>query len=216
MNQIKKIRTSNVERRTSNFKVKKGLLHLLLRSTFNDQRSAFAFSSCLILGLLFSTGCGYQQTGVDNANNTPGYQWHSLYRQDIQTVAVPIFTNRTFHRGLENELTKSIIEQMEEHTPYKVVPKDRADTILEGEIVSATTSTLSNDIQTGLPQEQMMTIVVSFTWKNLRTGDILVQRHHFDQLANFVPFLGESSSVGSTNSIQQLSLGIVQELQADW
>ena len=146
----------------------------------------------------------------------PGYQWKSLYRQDIQTVAVPIFVNRTFRRGLETELTKSVIEQMEEHTPYKVVPKERADTILEGEIVSAQTNTLSTDIQTGLPQEQEYTIVVSFTWKNLRTGDILVQRRNFDQRANFVATLGESSSVGSTNAIQQLSLAVVQELQADW
>ena len=208
-----KMRTSNVERRTSNVEVKKGLPHLLRRSTFDVRRSTFVLISLLTIAI---QGCGYQQMGVDNANVTPGYQWKSLYRQDIQTVAVPIFVNRTFRRGLETELTKSIIEQMEEHTPYKVVPKERADTILEGEIVAAQTNTLSTDIETGLPQEQEYTIVVSFTWKNLRTGDILVQRRNFDQKANFVPTLGESSTVGSTNAVQQLSLGIVQELQADW
>jgi hypothetical protein len=172
--------------------------------------SAFCILICLV------AGCGYQQQGVDNASNTPGYQWHSLYRQDIQTVAVPVFTNRTYRRGIEAELTKSIIQQMEEHTPYKVVSKEKADTILEGEIVAAQTNTLSTDIQTGLPQEQIYSIVVSFTWKNLRTGDILVQRRNFDQRSNFVPFLGESASVGSTNAIQQLALGIVQELGAEW
>jgi hypothetical protein len=171
-------------------------------------------ASCILA--FFPAGCGYQQTGVDNANNTPGYQWHSLYRQDFQTVAVPVFVNRTYRRGLENELTKTIIEQMEEHTPYKVVSKEKADTILEGEIVAAQVNTVSTDIETGLPQEQLYTIVVSFTWKNLRTGDILVQRRNFNQQSNFVPFLGESSSVGSTNAIQQLALAVVQELQADW
>jgi hypothetical protein len=160
-------------------------------------------------------GCGYQQMGVD-ANLTPGYQWHSLYRQDIQTVAVPVFVNRTFRRGLENELTKSVIQQMEEHTPYKVVPKEKADTILEGEIVAAQLTLQSDDSQTGLPQEQEYIIVVSFTWKNLRTGDILVQRRNFDQRASFYPTLGESSTVAASNNIQQLALGIVQELQADW
>jgi hypothetical protein len=184
-----------------------------------SERGRFYFihlSSFIIILTLFLPGCGYQQMGVDNANNTPGYQWKSLYRQDIQTVAVPVFVNRTFRRGLEDELTKSVIEQMEEHTPYKVVPRERADTILEGEIVAAQTNTLSTDIETGLPQEQLYTIVVSFTWKNLRTGDILVQRRNFDQRSNFVPTLGESSTVGSTNAIQQLGLAIVQELQADW
>ena len=170
----------------------------------------------LIAAAIFLAGCGYQQTAVDNGNVTPGYQWHSLYRQDIQTVAVPVFVNRSFRRGLETELTKSIIEQMEEHTPYKVVSRDRADTVLEGEIISAQTNTLGIDNLTGLPQEQLYDISVSFTWKNLRTGEILVQRRSFDQRANFVPFLGESASVGSTNGIQQLALAIVQEMSADW
>jgi hypothetical protein len=162
--------------------------------------------SAFIILTLFTSGCGYQQVGVNNA---------SLYRQDIQTVAVPVFLNRTFRRGLENELTKSFIQQLEEHTPYKVVPKERADTIMDCEILSAETNTLSTDIETGLPQEQLFTIIVSFTWKNLRTGDILVQRRNFDQRANFVPFLGESSQVASTTAIQQLALAMVQEMQ-EW
>ena len=192
-----------------------------VKSPKAEQRQISRLFSLLVLPsafclLTFLQGCGYQETGLDNANNTPGYQWHSLYRQDIQTVAVPAIVNRTYRRGLETELTKSVIEQMEEHTPYKVVPKERADTILECEIIYAAVTTVSTDSATGLPQEQLFTISVDFTWKNLRTGDILVQRKNFDQHANFVPTLGESSSVGSTNSIQQLALAIVQEMQAEW
>jgi hypothetical protein len=166
--------------------------------------SGFGF---LIFALLSVGGCGYQMMGVDHA---------SLYRQDIQTVAVPIFLNRTYRRGLETELTRSIIQQLEEHSPYKVVPKDRADTILEGEIVTAPIDLLNPDSNTGLPQEQQYTVVINFTWKNLRTGDILVQRKNFDQRESFFPTLGESSSVGSTNTIQQLALAVVNEMQADW
>ncbi len=156
---------------------------------------------------LLSGGCGYQMMGVNHA---------SLYRQDIQTVAVPIFLNRTYRRGLETELTKSIIQQLEEHSPYKVVPKDRADTILEGEIVTAPVDLLNTDGNTGLPQEQQYTVVINFTWKNLRTGDILVQRKNLDQRESFFPTLGESASVGSTNTLQQLALAVVNEMQADW
>ena len=178
--------------------------------------SLFVLHSAFIVLTFLLPGCGYQQSGLDNANNTPGYQWHSLYRQDIQTVAVPVIVNRTFRRGLETELTKTVIEQMEEHTPYKVVPRDRADTILECEIIYAAVTTISTDTSTGLPQEQLFTISVNFTWKNLRTGDILVQRKNFDQHANFVPTLGESASVGASSGIQQLALAIVQEMQAEW
>jgi hypothetical protein len=169
-----------------------------------------------VLGVLLLAGCGYQQTGVENANVTPGYKWHSLYREDIQTVAVPVFKNETYQRGLEMELTKSIVQEMEEHTPYKVVPEDRADTELDGEIIFAATNTLSEDSNTGLPQEQLYTIIVNFTWKNLRTGHILVERKKFDERTSFFPTLGEPQSVGSTTAIGELARSVVQELQADW
>jgi hypothetical protein len=165
--------------------------------------SGFGF----LVSLPLVSGCGYQVTGANNA---------SLYRQNVKTVAVPMITNRSYRRGLEVELTKSVIQQLEEHSPYKVVPKERADTILECEIYAAQVNLLGSDSTTGLPQEQEFTIVVNFTWKDLRTGDILCERKNFDQRSNFMPTLGESSSVASTNAIQQLGLAIVQEIQADW
>jgi len=161
-------------------------------------------------------GCGYQIAGVGDPDPKTGYQWRSLYRQDVQTVAVPVFTNRTFHQGLESDLTTSVIQQLEEHSPYKVVPADRADTILEGVITDATTTTLSDDIYTGLPQEQSYNITVSFTWKNLRTGQIYTQRRDFDQHTSFFPTLGEAVSLGEKDAAQKLATGIVQEMQADW
>src|SRR3954470_5944977 len=80
------------------------------------------------------TGCGYSTVGGE-PSSTSGYQWRSLYREDVRTVAVPIFTNKTFRRGVEFQLTGAIVRQLEAKSPYKVVPKERADTILEGEIV---------------------------------------------------------------------------------
>jgi hypothetical protein len=168
------------------------------------------------LTALAVAGCGYQQTGVDNDNVTPGYKWHSLYREDIQTIAVPVFKNQTYLRGMEMQLTKSIVQNIEEHTPYKVVSRERADTILDGEIIFCQTNTLSTDANTNLPQEQLYTIIVNFTWKNLRTGNILVERKKFDQRTSFFPTLGEPSSVGETTAIDGLARGIVQELEADW
>jgi hypothetical protein len=160
-------------------------------------------------------GCGYQQSGVYE-HEAPGYQWHSLYREDIQTVAVPVFTNRSYRHGDEIELTKAIIKEMEAHTPYKVVSSQRADTILEGEITDAHTATLNDDPLTGLPQTQVYTVIVNFTWKNLRTGQILTERHGFAQKGTYYPTLGEGTPVGAQAAIERLALDIVQELQADW
>lgn len=161
-------------------------------------------------------GCGYEQSG--NYDNPPrnGYQWHSLYREDIQSVAVPIFGNKNFSRGVEFKLSKAIIQQLESHSPYKVVPKNRADTILEGELKSVDIQTLSRGFNTNIPQEQLMILTVDFTWKDLRTGQILLERKNFQQTASYYPTLGEDEFVGQQQAVEKLARDVAQQLEAEW
>ena len=77
------------------------------------------------LCLLIPNGCGYNTAG--DAPQSSWYQWKSLYRQDVSSVAVPIFKNRSFDRGVEFALSKAIVNQIEMRTPYKVIPQERAD-----------------------------------------------------------------------------------------
>ena len=167
----------------------------------------------LLATVLLLAGCGYSTVGSEPQG---GYKWQSLYREDVKTVAVPIFANRDFRRGVEFALTKAIVNQLEAHSPYKVVPKERADTILEGEVTSVKLQTLSSDSTTAIPQEQLYIMTVNFTWKDLRSGRILVERRNFQQTTTFYPTLGEGEFVGSQNAAEKLALGIVQEMQADW
>jgi flagellar basal body P-ring protein FlgI len=131
-------------------------------------------------------------------------------------VAVPIFTNRDFVRNVEFDLTKAVIEQIESHTPYKVVPRERADTILEGEIVAIESTPISHSSDTATPQEQLLAVTVNFIWKDLRSGRILVQRRDFETAAAYYPTLGEGQFVGKQQAVEKLATAIVQELQADW
>jgi hypothetical protein len=175
---------------------------------------------CTLLAALALSGCGYQQSGKYTGTGDPdtehGYRWQSLYRQDVQTVAVPIFTNKSFNRGSEFKLSRAVVQQIEARTPYKVVDRSQADTILEGEISQVRTNTVSLDPRTVLPQEQLLTVTVNFTWKDLRTGRVLCQRKAFEQSVTFYPSLGESTTIGTENATDRLAIGIVQELQADW
>jgi hypothetical protein len=166
----------------------------------------------LLTAPFFSTGCGYTQTG----GNSDGYQWRSLYRDDVRTVAVPIFTNRSFRRGVEFSLTKAVINQLEAQSPYKVVPRERADTVLEGEIAAVDIKTISSSPDSGIPQEQLYRVIINFVWKDLRSGRILVERRGYEQTAPYYPTLGEGQFVGSQQNVERLALAIVQELQADW
>ena len=89
------------------------------------------------LGLvcLATAGCGYDSgaRSADGASN--GYRWGTLHRPGIRTVAIPAFQTKSFSRGDEVAVTQALVAQIESRTPYKVVPAERADTILEGMIV---------------------------------------------------------------------------------
>jgi hypothetical protein len=169
----------------------------------------------VLCAAMLSVGCGYTLSN-DPATATSDYHNPTLYRKDVKTVAVPIFTNHTYYRGIEFNLTKAIINQLESQSPYKVVSRDEADTLLEGEIIRIHVQTSSNNVNTGLPQEQLYIISVDFRWKDLRSGKMLVQRHDFEQTAPYYPTLGESQFYGSQENIEKLALAIVQELQDNW
>lgn len=173
---------------------------------------ASGFSSLL---LLMAVGCGYQQSG-SMANAPTGYQWASLYRGDVRTVAIPTFGNRTYYRGVEFLLSEAVAKQLEAHAPYKIVPQSKADTVLEGEIIRVRVRTISVDRIANIPQEQLYSVRVNFVWRDLRSGRILVERKDFEQAAPYYPTLGEGQFTGEQQNVERLALAIVQELQAAW
>src|SRR3954468_5856679 len=125
-------------------------------------------SALLLLLLLGFQGCGYNNgySSVGDESKNKWYQWRSLYREDVRTVAVPIFKNKDYRRGVEFSLSKAVVNQIEMRTPYKVVAREKADTILEGEIVKIELHTLSESTRSAIPQEQLYDIRVNFTWKD--------------------------------------------------
>jgi hypothetical protein len=162
----------------------------------------------LLLSSALLAGCGY--------TSGEGYRWGELYRSDINTVAVPIFQSRAFSRGDEVVLSQALVNQIESRTPYKVVDASRADTIIEGQIVSVAQGAVSSDTHTSIPQEQLYVVAVDFTWKDLRTGKIIVQRRNFEQSAAFYPTLGEGRLAGRQLNMEQLAAAIVDEMQTDF
>jgi hypothetical protein len=152
-----------------------------------------------------SAGCG-----------SSGYQWETTYRRDIRTVAVPIFRNKSFRRGDEFALTRALVQEIEARTPYKVTDREKADTIIEGEIQSISVNNLSQDTRAAIPQEQLYTVTLNFVWKDLRSGQILVDRQNFQYAVNFFPTLGEGRETGRQLNAEELAGAIVKELEADW
>src|SRR5690606_23700927 len=89
-----------------------------------------------------------------------GYSTQSVYPEGLSSVAVPIFTNRTYVRDLEFELTDALIKEIEARTPYKVTPESRADSILLGHIQHVELDHLSKSRLTGLSEEVIVSVTI--------------------------------------------------------
>jgi hypothetical protein len=151
---------------------------------------------------------------------TVGYTAQSQYRTGINTVAVPLWTRGqdVYRRDIEFQLTEALIKRIELNTPYKVVKKDQADSILTGTIDRIEQSTLSFNPDTGRPREIQMTFFVSFRWKDLRTGNTLVRERNFRVSDVYLPSqpFGEDFFQGSQSLIDKLSRRIVETMETDW
>lgn len=163
----------------------------------------------ILLGMTSIVGCGYSADRMAVARKTNS-------RNDrIRTVALDIFESKEFRRGLELQLTEALAKRLEGESPYKLTDKKRADTILTGEIKEVRQSTIGRDFQQVRPRETAATLLVSFQWKDLRTGEILVDRPNFVQTVDYIKPLGENFYHASQRGMDRLAERIVEELESE-
>jgi hypothetical protein len=168
---------------------------------------SLAIYSCLCASALSVTGCG-------------PYTMEDQYRQGIRTVYVPIWTRGrdVYRRDLEFRLTEAIQKRIGSDTPYRLASKEEADTELDGELVRIHQRVLSKNPDTGRAREMEETFYIDFTWKDLRTGEILVERRNFNAAATYIPVepFEEDFFHGSQDVINRLARRIVETMEADW
>lgn len=164
--------------------------------------AALALGWCV--GLLGSGGCGYTT--------------QELFPETYRSVAVPIFENRTFDRGVEYDLTEAVIKEIEQRTPYVVANGGASDTLLTGEVVTVDTRQLSRTREAGLPQEVEVRVVIDFAWVDQRDGRSLVTRRGFSGVGRYVPTqpVGEDFEIGQHAAVQRLARDIVSSMRRDW
>ncbi|MEO1128500.1 MAG: hypothetical protein AAFX05_02205 [Planctomycetota bacterium] len=147
-----------------------------------------------------------------------GYVFSSSYRDDIKTIAVPVFENVTYSHGIEIDLTDAIIKEIHRSTPWRVASESGADTALRGSITDTELNRLTTGQQTGLVQEMAFELTVSFEWKESRTGRVLVARRNFRSSGTFVAAqpAGERIDTGERGAVDRLARDIVAELRSSW
>lgn len=157
-----------------------------------------------------ATGC--------SSDPSEGYSFKSSYRDDIRTIAVPIFENNTYEHGLELDLTEAIIKEIHRSTPWKVTSREMAETTLTGAITDADLRKLSTQRRSGLVQELAVDLAVRFEWREVRSGQVLVARRNFRAAEPFVPSRGaqERLEAGQRSAIDQMAKDLVAELRSSW
>jgi hypothetical protein len=145
-----------------------------------------------------------------------GYQNEWLYPTDVTSVYVEMFDTQGFRRGYEVELTDAICKRIESHTPYKIV-SDRqvADTVLSGRL-GITVSVLAGDPYAGTPLEKETLTTVTVTWKNLKTGELLIDDQEVQAAASYSDQLGQTEDYALNRAVNSAAQRVVELMEKPW
>ena len=162
-----------------------------------------AIVASVSLGVLFA-GCS-------------GYSNQPLYTNSVKSVYVEMFDNTTFQRDLEYDLTDAVAKRIEAETPYKIISdKSRADTVLSGAITSIGSSVLTIERETGRALESQAEVMARFSWKNLKTGEYLLENSTASATASYSQFQEQGLDYASKTAANKLAERIVEQMQTKW
>jgi len=146
-----------------------------------------------------------------------GYSSDSLFPEDVSSIYVQMFDNRSFRRGVEYKLSDALAKRIEAETPYKIISsRDRADTIISGQIVQITESVLSSERQIGRALEKEVQLQAVVNWKNLKTGELLINNKSVNASATYSEWQNQGFSYASTLAANNLARRIVELMEKEW
>ncbi len=182
---------------------------LIKRLSSPSVRSTLLGMTCPALMMLAAIGCANYRWGAD-----------TLYRPDIQTVHVPIFESESFRRHLGERLTEAVAKQINMRTPYRVVGREDADSVLSGRIISERKNVIAED-QFDVPRVLDTAFVVDVRWVGAQ-GDLLANNITIPlddfflrnaSAAVLIPEGGQSVVTSQQDAIDNLAQQIVSQME---
>ena len=167
-----------------------------------------------IAAILTSTlaGCAGYQIGSD-----------TLYRRDVRTVYVPMFESDSFRRQLAERLTEAVIKRIEAVTPYKVIHRPDADTVLTGRIVYDRKRVITED-RFDMARDVEVSLRVEAAWTD-RAGNLIGSQINrplpaplitLTTSSHFVPEGGQSYATAQREALHKLAKQIVEQMEMPW
>jgi hypothetical protein len=145
-----------------------------------------------------------------------GYQNSWLYPDQVQTVYVEMFDTTSFRRGHEYVLTDAICKRLEAQTPYKIVSdRNLADSILSGQL-GIQSSVLATDRYSAKPIEQETLVNVRVTWKDLKTGRLLIDGEKVYASSSYSAPMGQTFEYSIDRAVNKVAVRVVELMETPW
>ncbi|MEW6357427.1 MAG: LPS assembly lipoprotein LptE [Planctomycetota bacterium] len=144
-----------------------------------------------------------------------GYSSRPVLKSGVDSVYVPVFDNQTFRRELEFPLTEAVKNEILYKTQLKIVPKNKADSILKGDIVEYQERVLTEDTNDNVTETRVF-IYINVQWIDQRTGRVIMKRDRLVRPTEFVTAKGETLATANAEAFDDLAELVVQAMEADW
>jgi outer membrane lipopolysaccharide assembly protein LptE/RlpB len=141
-----------------------------------------------------------------------GYSLRGTLPEHLQTVAVPVFQNRTMVPAVENFLTTAMLNAFMTNGRLRVTTVDRADAILEGAITTYSLQAIAYDSVANVRQYRL-TLTMDLRFRDVRRNQLLFQRNGYSDRADFVvPGTVAETITVSESALQQVSTEIARSV----
>ena len=155
--------------------------------------------------------------GFSGCGRMSGYSNQSLFPQDVRSVYVEMFDNKSFWQGVEYELTDALAKRIGADTPYKIISsRDRADTVISGQLVGVSELVLTSERETGRALEKEVQLQAVVNWKNLKTGELLIDSRSVAASASFSEWQNQGFNYASALAANNLARKIVELMEKQW
>jgi outer membrane lipopolysaccharide assembly protein LptE/RlpB len=157
--------------------------------------------------LLLATACGYRTVGA--AAHIP---------DNVHTIAVPFFQNRTQFSHTEVTLTQATVQELNTRTKFRVLPSEDAgdaDAVLKGTVLSESIVPYTYNVTSGQSSSYMITLTASVSLTD-RDGRVLYRHdgyifhQQYEATSDLGTFVQEDSP-----AMARLSRDFAQSLVSD-
>ena len=130
-----------------------------------------------------------------------GYSFRGTLPEHIQTVAVPLFANKTGEPRIESLLTSAVVEAFSTNGRLRVVKREDADAVLEGEVVGYSLLSISYDSQANVRQYRLI-MTVNLKLLDMRRSGVLFEERNLREKADFQVM----NAVSQTISVEETAV----------